>query len=615
MQVVAHNLAAMTASNELNINAAAKGKSAEKLASGYRINRAADDAAGLQISEKMRRQIRGLDRGVANAREGISACQVADGALAEVHDMLHRLTELSVQAANGTNSLTDRLSIQDEVSEILCEIDRIGETTKFNEIPVFQGNEKTYYDYTDVEYRKRQLSFTDWNLKSVDLGRSPFTYMNSNNEVDEGALRDFNCLNLEAVTNATSSLPGQSWPLVYEAGSTSWSSINLSYSVNGVQKNGIVDADQLTYMENSYEALSDRWSRKSMYTNDDGVNLEIEQQIWILDEYQTDTEKYYTIGYHFQDYSNGSVDHGSVSCAFMFHLDTSYDGTTVGDVAERYAVDGAMVEEQSIYTKPNVSNTFNPTHSNGTGMHDFLPDSFSIYDPTGNAAFTEKIVLDTPTSHRFRPIGLSIGYYDAIRDWNYYNSPSEVGSNAVGEDLGFSLEFANRPALQGNYCFFRYGICAVEADPNMGDMVVAHGEAPRKTAVSDNTLWIQSGCDTGDGIVLRIGAMDTAILEIRDLSVTSEEKATQAIDRIGEALAKISAQRSRIGAQQNRLEHTVDNENNIVENTTVSESRIRDTDMAEEMVSYSKNSILEQAGEAFLTQTVGAAERILQLLQ
>ena len=121
--VLSHNISAMNANRQYGIVTTNKAKSTEKLSSGYKINRAADDAAGLSISEKMRKQIRGLSRGVENTQDGVSLCQVADGALAEVQDMLHRITELSVKAANGTNSESDRQAIQKEINQILSEVD------------------------------------------------------------------------------------------------------------------------------------------------------------------------------------------------------------------------------------------------------------------------------------------------------------------------------------------------------------------------------------------------------------------------------------------------------------------------------------------------------------
>ena len=138
--VVQHNLQAMNANRMLNITTGSQSKSAEKLSSGYRINRAADDAAGLSISEKMRKQIRGLDQASTNAEDGVSAVQTAEGALTEVHSMLQRMNQLAVQSANGTNSETDRKAIQDEIDQLTKEIDRVSETTKFNETYLLKGD-------------------------------------------------------------------------------------------------------------------------------------------------------------------------------------------------------------------------------------------------------------------------------------------------------------------------------------------------------------------------------------------------------------------------------------------------------------------------------------------
>ena len=134
---------AMNANRMLNVTTGQQAKSTEKLSSGYRINRAADDAAGLTISEKMRKQIRGLDQASTNAQDGVSSVQTAEGALTEVHSMLQRMNELAVQAANGTNAESDRQAIQDEIDQLTTEIDRVAETTKFNEIYLLKGDKGT----------------------------------------------------------------------------------------------------------------------------------------------------------------------------------------------------------------------------------------------------------------------------------------------------------------------------------------------------------------------------------------------------------------------------------------------------------------------------------------
>ncbi len=140
--VVQHNMQAANANRMLGITSGAQAKSTEKLSSGYKINRAADDAAGLTISEKMRKQIRGLEKASSNAQDGVSSVQTAEGALTEVHSMLQRMNELAVQASNGTNSKdTDRKAIQDEIDQLNTEIDRVAETTKFNEIYLLKGDD------------------------------------------------------------------------------------------------------------------------------------------------------------------------------------------------------------------------------------------------------------------------------------------------------------------------------------------------------------------------------------------------------------------------------------------------------------------------------------------
>ncbi|MCR5279032.1 MAG: flagellin, partial [Lachnospiraceae bacterium] len=137
--VVQHNLQAMNSNRMLNVNTQSQAKSTEKLSSGYKINRAADDAAGLAISEKMRRQIRGLTQASANAQDGISMVQTAEGALGEVHDMLQRINELAVKGENGTLTTQDRGYIASEVSQLMSEIDRVRSTTTFNEMNLLTG--------------------------------------------------------------------------------------------------------------------------------------------------------------------------------------------------------------------------------------------------------------------------------------------------------------------------------------------------------------------------------------------------------------------------------------------------------------------------------------------
>ena len=176
--VVQHNLQAMNANRMLGLTTKVVSGSTEKLSSGYRINRAADDAAGLAISEKMRKQVRGLTQASANAEDGISCVQTAEGALAEVQDMLQRMNELCVQAANGTNSTSDRQYIQDELDQLVSEIDRIAETTKFNETFLLKGDQtgattSVYITNYSVTYTENLLTDSQ---KASMLPIEPTTY-------------------------------------------------------------------------------------------------------------------------------------------------------------------------------------------------------------------------------------------------------------------------------------------------------------------------------------------------------------------------------------------------------------------------------------------------------
>ena len=385
--VVQHNMQAANSNRMLGITTSAQAKSTEKLSSGYKINRAADDAAGLTISEKMRKQIRGLDRASTNAQDGVSAVQTAEGALTEVHSMLQRMNELSTQAANGTNSESDRGAIQDEISQLTTEIDRVAETTKFNETYLLKGGDGT---------------------KSIQL--TP-----------------------------------------HDAGLTG------TFTDNG---DGTANFTMAALSAGSKVLIG-------------GTN--------------------YTI-----------VSKGTESVASLNKIQAS--------TAYKYASTELV-------------------KANAIGV-------------TGSAAVVSRITA------------------------------------------------------------------------NKGSFKITAGKAVVAKALSFN-LHVGSDADMTNKINVNIETMNSSYLGIHGLNVKDENGmgATYAIDAIGDAISKVSEQRSSLGAVQNRLEHTIANLDNISENTTSAESRIRDTDMAKEMVEYSKNNILAQAGQAMLAQANQSTQGVLSLLQ
>ena len=453
--VVQHNLTAMNSNRMLGVTTKTQAKSTEKLSSGYKINRAADDAAGLSISEKMRKQIRGLTQASLNAQDGISAVQTAEGALNEVQDMLQRMNELAVKAANGTMSENDRTYIQNEVDQLTTEIDRVAETTKFNETYLLKGDKTADSDYT-------------------------FTY------------------------GAT-------------AGTTSYA-----------LKDGVTLFDE------------------------NGKKVEAGT---VLDT----TKKYY------KDYKAGTA-----------AADGDFDGTTDTDKNKVVLYDGATGEAVAI-GKVEYKNKAN-YYSTKVGTEQ---------DPKDNAFSTSK---------------LDNAYYD--KDGN------KIAENALSNYL---------KTTDGTTINVKDGVKLYDANGNDVTANVQGIQFSAKATTGALTLSLHVGADatSNNQISLDITAMSAERLGVAGLKVdgSDDTNALSAVDTIKEAIQKVSTQRSALGAIQNRLEHTINNLDNVVENTTSAESQIRDTDMATEMVKYSNNNILAQAGQAMLAQANQSNQGVLSLLQ
>ncbi len=471
--VVQHNLRAMNSNRMLGITQGTLSKSAEKLSSGYKVNRAADDAAGLSISEKMRKQIRGLSQASLNAEDGISAVQTAEGALTEVHDMLQRMNELAVKASNGTNALSDRQTIQDEVDQLLTEIDRVAETTKFNETYLLKGD-------TDTVTKK---------ASAKDAGLV-------------GTLR-------EGATTATFTINKLSLGDTVSIG-------GQEYTIGGTTAN----------VTASFQTLKANFKGGELVTLD-GVQYTIAAGSTVENE---DKNILAANKIEAKIKDGSSFTYNGVTHTAMVKA----DGTS-GDVNGRDATNATILTidqaEKMILQELTLANNI------GT-------DS----DAPATVTKAERADANDPNKK----------YVDYI---------IEKGDISVKEDLNFSLH--------------------VGADADMNNK-----------------------------IGVKIQALDTSGLGIRGLNVKdgSGASATYAIDAIADAVSKVSAQRSLLGAVQNRLEHTINNLDNVVENTTAAESQIRDTDMATEMVKYSNANILSQAGQSMLAQGNQSNQGVLSLL-
>ena len=484
--VVQHNMQAANANRMLNVTTSAQSKSTEKLSSGYRINRAADDAAGLTISEKMRKQIKGLDRASTNAQDGVSSVQTAEGALTEVHSMLQRMNELAVQASNGTNFDTDRSAIQDEISQLTTEIDRVAETTKFNETYLLKGSK-------DGAKHDMKVGAHDAGLKGT--------------LVDNGATATFTPAAM--TEGGTVSVGGKEYTVT---GITEPTSSKIEAGTAGAKQTYTLD---LTAMESKFAG-------KTKF-NIAGKDYEI------------------TLG-------------------------EGDDATKIGDklaVAINGKIDDGLGGQYKV--------------TNATGKLTF---------EASKAGAGAKVLTQASTHTALENAKSSDAVLDLMK--NELTTASSIGTDTA----------------------------ATVAKNQDGTFTITKGTV----SVSDSlsfSLHVGSDADMTNKISVDIEAMDSSSLGIKGINVNDDTgvAATYSIDAISDAISKVSSQRSALGAVQNRLEHTIDNLDNVVENTTSAESRIRDTDMAKEMVNYSKNNILAQAGQSMLAQANQANQGVLSLLQ
>lgn len=542
--VVQHNLKAMNANRMLNINAKASSGSTEKLSSGYRVNRAADDAAGLAISEKMRKQIRGLTQGSRNAEDGISCVQTAEGALAEVQDMLQRMNELAVQAANGTNSVTDRKYIQDEIDQLVTEIDRVSETTKFNETYLLKGDEELPENLVHTfNYVKGD--------KIDQLGTSSVL-----NAKSDRVMVNYNGVDNVYVVSASISSAGSKESMTADV-KTKGSDFTKYLASGEVGTSSSVTS---VAMSTSYAMFKN--------TNLNGVALQKMANGTVYadkDAYIYDTETKNII------HIKATEDLGP----YVKHIDGADDSTYTMDAQYRLLYN----------VNPEV-----------TGFKDTLgmPKTVDLLTKNDFLGATSENQLYNKDGEAITGMGL----------YKYFNENGDY-TGGLYADKDATKKIIENDTTSSLY----YG----KYITNLTEKVTAALTfSVHAGADSDLNNRISATIDTMSAAGLGVNKLKSSSIGIVD---ETGDNAREAIDVVGEALKIVSTQRSILGAVQNRLEHTIANLDNVVENTTAAESAIRDTDMADEMVKFSNNQVLLQAGQSILAQANQSNQGVLSLLQ
>ena len=518
--VVQHNMQAMNSNRVLGGTTLAQAKSTEKLSSGFRINRAADDAAGLTISEKMRKQIKGLNRASKNAQDGISAVQTAEGALTEVHSMLQRMNELSTQAANGTNSKSDRDAIQSEIGQLTTEIDRVAETTKFNETYLLKGDngEKTI------------------NLPAHDAGL-------------KGELKD------NGDGTATFTMKELKYNDKVMIGGKEYTIGDDKATADTNNGNHVKEAAALANPDKQGDTF-----KKGAKATINGVECVYSDGTETCKKNAADTQKQGKVekGWYRADSFPGNLDNtleDDVKKLDHFTVDKDFKGTFVADGKEvKFEKAIEVGKEKGV-------------------------------DKNDTSLITAKKAYALAAAELQKANGIG-------------NTEDKAGTAGVRNQADQT----------------KVDTMTVDNATHVIDINVGKAKVPQTLSFN---LHVGSDADMTNKINVNVEAMTSAYLGVKGLDVSDDSgnTATYAIDSIGDAISKVSAQRSSLGAIQNRLEHTIANLDNISENTTAAESRIRDTDMASEMVEYSKNNILKQAGTSMLAQANQSSQGVLSLLQ
>ena len=681
MNVVAHNLTAMNASRQLNIVTKAKQKTTERLSSGYKINRAADDAAGLSISEKMRAQIRGLNQGRENVEDGISYVQVADGALDEVNNILQRINELAVKAANGTNSESDRRDINEEVKHLKGEMQRIFESTTFNDNKIWPdesiGTQPIWAGTVPIQAvkittpRSQEIDITNGSYDKIAKGSYKISADNSGVSISWTDY-DGDAHKTKAIDWATLESNNYSFQVadyfdkadteLFENGKPVFDfKISMSVAEEANVKDIIASIDGTYMSSGAYSGMSVRFE-------DDAGNVDYPTQISVsmnsarylafyTSREKADSSKGET-GYDFENASDdfiepkaavtGTSKGNLISVPANNTTDLAVARTSTDKWVFAFEMDGigevTATSYRLSYCSSDRDADDNPLWWEWQKLVDgtmYQKARYRDLDEHGEgtlgslmAGLTgEKDVDNTSPGLLNKQEGGASdngGYIHMYFKLNANNAYNDNGDTNVGE-MVLSLQVTNTDTEQSILSKIN---AALNPDTvvdlyttsyNVDDVTTIYSSSTKSSTVdhdvfdlipsyNDVNVNIHAGPSSSDKIHMNYKCLRVESLGLAETNVLTEDSATKAIDEVSKALEIVSEQRSRFGAYQNRLECAKAIDENTEENTTAAESRIRDADMAEEMVRFSKENILHQVGQNMLAQANQSKQGVLTLL-
>lgn len=618
MLSIQNNMLAANASRQLGITTKDNAKRTEKLSSGYRINRAADDAAGLSISEKMRRQMRGLTQAAENAQDGISFVQIGEGALNEVHDMLQRANELAIKAATGTLQDSDRMMIDAEIQQLKAEIDSTARNTTFNEISIFpeNGHSPLATSYMESKAFDIKLDLKNGTFQINDAQAGPGAAGRAAVNVSSGSVLADTIAN-EIVPNAVSQILDSFQSLKNAVGSDT---IDMALQVSYIDgKNNTMAYAYFTYSFGGGKPTSmgirvDAADFKDADAQGTGSNAEALKSVMAHELMHS------VMQYTLTDGMSGRRGEKYPTWFVEGTAQLAGGGFANGwnDTLSYYA--NFLTDANDTSQDANISNYLAKFTMGGRPYgHGYLGTAYLGWLANGKGAVTGT--------------NIAAGMDKIFADLLAGNSLSST----IQKHTGLTVDELNRRFRNGNAELTEFvRKLAYESKTGAGSVIAAGGLGVGPSSVLGTgaldqpfridpfqvsldfggpaMIALQVGAEAGTHIEFELYKMNSQALGLEDLNVRTTDEADLAIEGIKRAIHYVGNVRSQYGAIQNRLEHTISNLENITENTTAAESQIRDADIAEEMVGYSNSQILMQAGTSMLTQANQSSQMILSLL-
>ncbi len=619
MLSVQTNMLAANASRQLGITTKDKAKRSEKLSSGYRINRAADDAAGLSISEKMRRQVRGLTQAAANAQDGISMVQIGEGALNEVHDMLQRANELAIKAATGTLQDVDRAMIDEEIQQLKAEIDKTARNTTFNEIALFPENGHSPIATSYLEMKGYDIT--------LDLKNGTFQINEA--QAGPGAAGAGRAVNISSGSVLADEIANKIVPGAIERILDSFPSLK-----NAVGSDTIDMALQVAYIDGKNNTMAYAYFT---YSLGGGKPTSMGIRVDAADFNDADAQGTGSNA----DALKATMAHELMHSVMQYTLT---DGMS-GRKGERYPT--WFAEGTAQLAGGGFANGWNDTLSY---YANFLTSENDASQDSNISNYLSKFTMGgRPYGHGYLGtayLGWLANGKGAVTGANIAAGMDKIFADllagnslasAIQNNTGIDVDELNRRFKNGNAELTEFvRKLAYESKTGAGSVIAAGGLGVGPSSVlgtgaldqpfridpfqisidysGPEMIALQVGAEAGIHIDVDLYKMSSQALGLEGMNVKTTDDADLAIDGIKRAIHYVGNVRSHYGAIQNRLEHTINNLNNISENTAAAESQIRDTDIAEEMVGYSNGQILSQAGASILAQANQSSQMILSLL-